>query len=466
KAINMIAVLGGGISGLAAAHYLKTLGSSSRILLLEASSRLGGWINSVEQDGAVYELGPRTLRAAGNAGANTLALAESLGLREKIISINYSHASTQNRMILVDGKLHKLPNSLKTVFTKCSPFSKPLAMSAVNDLFAKKVVNNDESLFSFASRRFGLEIAKYAIDPLTRGVFAGNACELSVTSLARRLHEVEQQYGSVLVGLLKDRKNAEKPDPLLRKCELVIQARKEKWAVWSLSGGLETFVKVLQEKLVQDGIELKTSTPVKGIKKSSSKLVVQTDEEEIEVNKVVSCLPSRNLSSVIRATSPELSQLLDTIPYATVGVVNLEYKGQVLDEPAFGYLVPSSQPNKVLGVIFDTCTFPQGDRTILTVMMGGYWFKSLFGDTPSSEELLEVATREVKETLKITMKPVHYKVNILRDCIPQYVVGHSETQHNLRKLIQHMKIPLCLAGNSYDGVGVNDAIMSAKRAVL
>nr|XP_045621252.1 protoporphyrinogen oxidase-like [Procambarus clarkii]XP_045621261.1 protoporphyrinogen oxidase-like [Procambarus clarkii]XP_045621272.1 protoporphyrinogen oxidase-like [Procambarus clarkii]XP_045621280.1 protoporphyrinogen oxidase-like [Procambarus clarkii]XP_045621285.1 protoporphyrinogen oxidase-like [Procambarus clarkii]XP_045621293.1 protoporphyrinogen oxidase-like [Procambarus clarkii]XP_045621300.1 protoporphyrinogen oxidase-like [Procambarus clarkii] len=462
----MIAVVGGGISGLAAAHYLKTLASSSKILVFEASSRLGGWINSVEQDGAVYELGPRTIRVAGNPGANTLALAESLGLTDKIISINYSHASTKNRMILVDGKLHTLPSNLKTLFAKSSPFSRPLALSALKDLFAKKVINNDESLFSFVNRRFDLEVANYAIDPLTRGVFAGSARDLSVTSLAKRMHDVEQRHGSVLMGLLKDRKNAEKPDPLLAKCELVKQARKEKWAVWTLSGGLETFVKVLQEKLTQDGVELKNNTPVNGIQKSGNKLVIQTDKEEIEVNKVVSCLPSRNLSSVVKSMSPELSSLLGFIPYATVGVVNLEYQGQVLHEPAFGYLVPSSQANKVLGVIFDTCTFPQGDRTILTVMMGGYWFESLFGDSPSYDELLDVAISEVKATLNIKMEPVHYKVSILRDCIPQYIVGHSETVHNIRKLIHDLKIPLNLAGNSYDGIGVNDAIMSAKKAAL
>lgn len=463
----MTAVLGGGISGLAAAYYLKTLGSSSRILVLEASHRLGGWINSTtHEDGTVYELGPRTLRAAGNAGANTLALAESLGLTEKIISISYSHASTKNRMIQVNGKLHKLPNSLKTAFTKSPPFSKPLALYALKDLFAKKVINSDESLFSFVNRRFGLEVANYAIDPMTRGIFAGNARDLSVLSLAKRMHEVEQQYGSVLGGLLKDRKNVEKPDSALTKCELVKQARKEKWAVWSLLGGLECFIKVLEEKLLQDGIEIRRNTPVKGIKKSGRKLVVQTEEEEMEIKNLVSCLPSRNLSTVVSSVSLELATLLGSIPYTTVGVVNLEYPGQLLNEPAFGYLVPSSEPNKVLGVIFDTCTFPQGDRTILTVMMGGYWFESLFGNNPPLESLLDVAMKEVKETLKISIKPVRHKVSILKDCIPQYNVGHFERVHNSRKLIHDLKLPLTLAGNSYDGVGVNDAIMSARKAVL
>ncbi|KAG7164142.1 Protoporphyrinogen oxidase-like 1, partial [Homarus americanus] len=399
----MIAVLGGGVSGLAAAHYLNCLGLSTKILVIEASNRLGGWINSLKHE---------------------------------------------------------------DVFTKNPPFSKPLAISALSDFSAKKVINTDESLFSFVNRRFGLEVAKYAIDPLTRGVFAGNARDLSVTSLARRMHDVEQQYGSILIGLLKDRKNAEKADPVLSKSKLVKQAKKEKWAVWSLKGGLESFVEVLEEKLMQEGVEFRRNTPVLGIKRSGSNLVIQTDKEELEVEKAISCLPSNTLSPVIRSISPELSRLLGSIPYVTVCVVNLEYPGHLLNEPAFGYLVPSSQPNKVLGVIFDTCTFPQGDKTILTVMMGGYWFKTLFGDNPSDESLLDVAINEVKETLKISIKPVRHKISILTDCIPQYVVGHSEIVFNSRKLVKDLKLPLTLAGNSYDGVGVNDAIMSAKRAVL
>lgn len=315
------------------------------------------------------------------------------------------------------------------------------------------------------NRRFGADVAKYAIDPMTRGIFAGNARDLSVHALAGRLHKVEQKYGSVLKGFLKDRKNAEKPDPALMKSELVKQARKEKWVVWSLSGGLESFVKVLEQKLLKDGVEIRKNTPVRGIIKSGKNLVLQTDEEEFEVGRVVSCLPSKSLSPLLSSTSPELGTLLGSIPFVTVGVVNLEYSGHLLDEPAFGYLVPSSEPNKVLGVIFDTCTFPQGDRTIFTVMMGGYWFQTLFGDNPSHEDLLDIAMTEIKETLKINVKPLRFKVNILKDCIPQYVVGHSETVLNSRKIIQDLKLPLNLAGYSYDGVGVNDVIMSAKKQV-
>lgn len=369
-------------------------------------------------------------------------------------------------MSQVDGKLHKLPNSLKTAFTKSPPFSKPLALSALRDWRAPKVTNNDESLFSFVNRRFGHEVAKYAIDPMSRGIFAGNAKELSVNCIAKRLRDVEQKYGTVLAGLVKDRKNAAKPDPDLLKYALVKKAKKEKWSVWSVAGGLENFVKALEKNVTENNVEVWKNTAVKGIVRSGDKLVVQTEQKELEFDRVISCLPSNAMSSVIQPISPKLSTLLSSIPYVTVGIVNLEFSGHLIEEPGFGYLVPSSEPNRVLGVIYDTCTFPQGDRTILTVMMGGYWFKELFGDNPSHEALFDVAVSEVQQSLKIKAKPTRHHVRILRDCIAQYVVGHTDVVSSARKLIKDLKLPLNLAGSSYDGVGINDVIMSAKNAAL
>ena len=331
---------------------------------------------------------------------------------------------------------------------------------------APKVINDDESLFSFVNRRFGNEVAKYAIDSMSRGIFAGNARELSVKSIGRRLHDVEQKHGSVLFGMLRDRKNAAKSDPNFNQSELVKRAKREKWSVWSVAGGLENFVKALENNILENNVDIWKNKPVKRILKSGEKLVIQTEEKELEVDKVISCLPSNMMSSVIQPISSKLSTLLSSIPYVTVGIVNLEYPGHLIEEPGFGYLVPSSEPNRVLGVIYDTCTFPQGDRTILTVMMGGYWFKKLYGNDPSLESLVDVAISEVRQSLKIKMKPKRYHARILRDCIAQYVVGHSEVVCSARKLIADLKLPLALAGSSYDGVGVNDVIMSAKNAVV
>ena len=98
-------------------------------------------------------------------------------------------------------------------------------------------------------------------------------------------------------------------------------------------------------------------------------------------------------------------------------------------------------------------------------MMGGRWFESRLGPSPSAEHILCTALTQVRSILNITEDPYSHHVSVLKDCIPQYVVGHYERVQKIRNYISERKLPLSLAGCSYDGVGVNDVIISAKKAV-
>lgn len=149
----------------------------------------------------------------------------------------------------------------------------------------------------------------------------------------------------------------------------------------------------------------------------------------------------------------------------TVAVVNLAFKGNAHTYNAFGFLVPPSEQLPILGVIFDTCSFPQEDFTVLTVMMGGHWFESRLGSLATNDHLLQTAISQVRSILNISQDPCNHQVSVLKDCIPQYVVGHHERVNRIRSYINEHKLPLFLAGSSYDGVGVNDVIFSAKKAI-
>jgi len=98
-------------------------------------------------------------------------------------------------------------------------------------------------------------------------------------------------------------------------------------------------------------------------------------------------------------------------------------------------------------------------------MMGGAWFEKYFGPNPSEEQLLATAINHIRNILQIEEEPIAHNVAILKDCIPQYVVGHNARVKRIHDYISAHRIPLALCGSSYQGVGLNDVILSAKQAV-
>lgn len=260
-----VAVLGGGISGLAAAYKLTQIHPApKRIVLFEAASRLGGWIHSSRnEDGVVYEHGPRTLRPVGESGMTILNLAQELGLQKQVMNVSFGHPSSRNRYIYVDSKLVRLPTEISSLFKTAPPFRKPLLAAGLRDLFTRKSSKEDESMFDFVSRRLGPDIAEFAIDPLVRGVCAGDSKEISVKFLLKSLKDAEQNYGRVTIGLIANalRKTPPSTSPI---SDLAKKAQMEKWPLWSLQGGLQSLPEALAEKAAIAGVELFVESPCTG----------------------------------------------------------------------------------------------------------------------------------------------------------------------------------------------------------
>nr|CAG4643225.1 EOG090X06SP [Ilyocryptus agilis] len=461
------AILGGGISGLTAAYRLTQIQPTpKRIVLLEASSRIGGWIYSERsEDGVVYECGPRTFRPVGESGITTLNLVEELGLRDQVLHVPYGHPSSTNRLIYTNSKLHKLPTSIAALFKTCPPFRRPLLSAAFRDLLTSKSREKDESMFDFVYRRFGPDLAELAIDPLVRGVCAGDSKEVSINFLLKSLKDYEQKYGRVAFGIIAEafRKKSPSSQPV---SDLAKQSQREKWPLWTLQGGLQSLPEALAEKAAKNGVELFVESPVNELEfQKDGSVIVKCREGELHASKVISALPSFQLAKLVAKSHPELSSLLEPINFVTVGLVNLEWPDQRLTESAFGFLVPSTQKSSLLGAVYNTCSFPQGDRTILTCMMGGRWFQSLFGDHVTEKQLLEIASKEIESILGISDPPSRFSAHILRQCIPQYVIGHYDRVKQIRQCIAHNNLNVDLIGASFDGVSVNDCIHNAWVAV-
>lgn len=467
----MAAILGGGLGGLSTGYYLLknniNNNSNLKLFLLEATNYCGGWIKSIRTKDYVFEQGPRTIRPKGMAGLNTLNMIQDLGLSEHVAPIKPDHPAAKNRMIYVRNNLHILPSSLISVFQKNQPFSKPLIYALFNDIKSPYKEMQDDSIYNFVERRFGKEIADYAISPMICGICAGDAKEISVKFLMKTLFEWEQNHGGVVKGMMRTLFKS-KTDDTMDLSELAKKSQEEKWNVYSIKGGLETFPDALHNHLVENDVTVNLNTKVEEIEfiDSSSVALKNSNGITLTANHVYSSIPAYALAKLVRNQHPALAANLNDIPFVTVGIVNLYFDTtEPLIEPAFGFLVPPIENSPILGVVFDSCCIPDQNGTVLTVMLGGKWFKEKFGEDASEKMLLEIALREIVKILNIKDEPTASNVNILKKCIPQYVVGHYEKVDKIRDYIQSNNLPISLVGCSYDGVGINDVIYSAKTQV-
>nr|XP_056709851.1 protoporphyrinogen oxidase [Euleptes europaea] len=464
-----VAVLGGGVSGLAACYYLARSPQAPKVILLEGSSRLGGWIHSTRaEDGMIFEHGPRGIRPAGAVGKNTLLMVSELGLEADVLPVCGDHPASKNRYLYVGGSLHKLPSGIGGVLRTVPPFTRPLIWSGLKELTAPRSSETDESVHAFVRRRFGQELADIVIDCLCRGVFAGDCRALSMRSCFPALFQAERTHRSVILCMvLGGGKSLPVDFPLIRR------AQKERWSQWSLRSGLEALPEALADFLKRRAVEIHRDASVKQLERTATgRWQIALEDGVVEADHVISALPAKALAASLPSWAEPLSRELLAIPAVSVGVVNLQYKGQMLPVTGFGHLVPSFEDSALLGIVYDSVAFPEQDGSSgpavrLTVMLGGAWFTPSLGnpDTVSDATLVSRARAAVKEHLGVSAEPSHTIVKVHKACIPQYTLGHWKRIETITAYLEEQKLPLSLVGASYEGVSVNDCIFSARKAV-
>nr|XP_041577053.1 protoporphyrinogen oxidase isoform X1 [Taeniopygia guttata] len=480
-----VAVVGGGISGLAACFHLLRAPRPPKVVLLEASGRFGGWLQSTRTpEGAVFEHGPRGVRPAGPAGTQTLLMVSELGLAGDVLAVPKGHPASQNRFLYLGGALHPLPSGLRPLFRAVPPFSRPLLGAVLRDLLTPAGTGPDESAHAFARRRFGPEVAELAVDSLCRGVFAGDSRALSVRSCFPALFQAERQRSSVLLGLaLPPPHGVPAGVPTGEdQAGLARRARAERWSQWSLRGGMESLPRALVA-FVSPRCELRCHAPLAHLCHRRGRWQVRPrlgrgGSRRVPAVSLMSPLSplSPALARALPAEAEPLARELRAIPAASVAVVNLQYEGVALPVTGFGHLVPSSEDPALLGIVYDSVAFPEHDGTPatpgrpplrLTVMLGGAWFQQSFGDpaTVAPELLLRRARAAVSDHLGLAGTPTHAIVRVQQDCIPQYTLGHWERLERIQRFLKEQQLPLSLIGASYSGVSVNDCIASAEAAV-
>lgn len=422
-----IAILGGGISGLTYAFYMKQKwGNEVDLTLFEEKNRLGGWIRTEIIGDYLFEYGPRAFRQEDSEAA--LELINDLNLQNEIISANQN---SQKRYLLHQGELQKVPSSLMEFIS--SPLMKGNWGSIFSELFVKRNGDDDESVFSFFERHFSTRIAEAVADPMVKGIFAGDAKKLSLKGCFPALDAMESKYRSLLLGLLLKPKNKSKNRGLV-----------------TLRKGLNTIIDALAKKI---DAKVCLSSKISKISFDQKKGYIHEDQKVYVFDYVVSTLPSYALSRLIDA--PSFSTLLQQIHFKTVGIAHLGYSKDVLKYPGYGYLVPSKENQQILGVIFDSSVFPEQNlspnQTRLTVMV----------ENPQ-EGWLECSKSLVMNHLRISQTPDMMQGFIAKEAIAQYPVGFKLWLNSIHQHLKQMA-RLSLLGTSFYGVSVNQSIAEAKR---
>lgn len=426
--IMTVTILGGGIGGLSSAFYLAARNNFAKIRLYEASSRVSGWINSEQHDGYYFESSARTLRPKGLTGNTTLELVHLLGLENKVVPITSDRVSGKFRLNWSQAQFYSITPEIDNDLRK---------------LFSGEA-SDSESIYDYTERKFSKELADNVICPMVAGINAGDAKEISASFLVK----------------------GKTATPSFEPVELYKKARDERWSFYSFQDGIETLPKAIFDCLSKNNqVSLNLDSMCEKIHfDDDGKVTITVNGKVHSANHVISSLPGHRLAPLLEAQHPELAKELREMKGTDVAMVNLHFSSEdLLKQKGFGVFSSPSPASPVLGITFDSWCFSMKGTT-LTVMLGGNYFEKFFGSQPTEEILLEAAMKAVQEILSITEKPDNYQVNVMRKSFPQYTVGHYDRLNRIKAYIKSKKLPLSLCGQSYDGIGINEVILSAKTA--
>lgn len=324
----------------------------------------------------------------------------------------------------MDNQLRSLPNNISDLFLYKKPF-KPFLFYLFNDLL-RPIVKldsnfNDISVYDFFKYRFGDEIVDYLINPLCIGITGGNSRDLSMRSIFSSIFQKEQNYGSVIKGILKTKDDIWKD---LKNNPLIQKSINDKWAVFSFENGIETLPKRLQTLLTGNDFgsycHLLPGSQVTGLNFNKNDISIEficdNNKNSVNVDHIFSAIPAINLAKILPNEFDILRSNLMSIKPVHMALVCLQYNDQIIEpDKGFGFLVPPNQNSNILGVTFDSCIFPS-KSTKLTVMMGGYRFEELFPKFKSDadkHQMLDIALNSLKTILNIDTVPsfIHVAVH-------------------------------------------------------
>jgi oxygen-dependent protoporphyrinogen oxidase len=456
-----IVVVGGGISGLAAAHRVVELsrerGAAVDLTLLEGRERLGGTIETQRADGFLVESGPDSFLSEKPWA---LALCRRIGLESRLIGTD-----DRVRRVFVwhRGRLHPVPDGFQLLApTRMLPFLASGLFSPMGKLrmaldlvLPRGAPGDDESLGGFVRRRLGREALERIAQPLVAGIYTADPDDLSLAATMPRFLDLERRERSLILGLVRASRRAPQRGTSGARWSLFV----------SLAGGMTELIDALASRLPPEAI--RTKERVAGVERSGARWRVMLGSGgRIEADQVILAVETHAADRLLRYVDPPLASMLQTVSYASSATISLGYRRADVPHPldGFGFVVPKAERRDLLACTFSSVKFagraPDGHVLLRCFMGGALNAGALERD---DADLFARARAELRLALGIAAEPVLVRLARYPASMPQYAVGHLRTLETIER--RAASLPgLHLAGSGYRGVGIADCIRSGEAA--
>jgi protoporphyrinogen/coproporphyrinogen III oxidase len=454
--MRKVAIVGGGITGLATAYYLQRRGRGAvDYTLIESASSFGGKIVSARENGFVVEGGPDSFITQKSAA---IELCGELGLSDQLIGTN---DAARKVFVWSRGRLRPMPEGVMLIVpTKVMPFLKSSLMSwpgklrmGMDALIPPRREDGDETLAHFVRRRLGAEALDKIAEPMIAGIYVADAENLSLKSTFPRFLDMEQKHGSLIRGMMRQRRAANGSN-----------GRSAPSMFMTLRGGLQQMTEALVVHLYPEA--LLVNRGVVAVKRAAGAYdLALSDGEHVRADVVVFAAPSYVTADLLQEMDPALASKLQQIRYVSTATVSLGFKRAEVAHPldGFGFVVPRGERRKIIACTWASTKFNHrapDEHVLLRAFVGGAHAEYLAEQDDAT--MVDMVRDELHAMMEIKAAPVLTQVYRWHKANPQYDVGHQERVAEIDRLIMR-HAGLYVAGAAYHGVGIPDCIQDGER---
>ncbi|WP_059011368.1 protoporphyrinogen oxidase [Streptomyces specialis] len=447
-----VIVVGGGISGLAAAHRL--LGAGVRVTLLESSGHLGGKLRTGQVGGVRVDLGAESILARRPEGVD---LARAVGLGDALRPPSVTSAAIWTRGALrpmPQGHVMGVPATAASLAGVLSDAG--LAQIARDAELPPPDIGEDVAVGALVAERMGNEVVDRLVDPHPGGGYAGDAYRISLRSAIPRLYDAAREHDSLLAAVRSVQREAPGSGP-------------GRPVFTGIEGGIGTLAEAVARACREQGAALETGVAVTGLRRTARGWAAALDDgRSLAADGVILAVPAGAAARLLAAEAPAAAGELAAVEYASMAIVTLAFRRADLARlpRGSGFLVPA-----VDGRVIKAATFTSGkwdwaaaadpDLFLLRVSIGRYGEQEVLGRDDG--ELVRAALEDLGDATGLGVKPVDSLVTRWTDGLPQYTVGHFARVARVRSYLDALPgVRLC--GAAYDGVGIPACVADAHRA--